>query len=334
MNARVRYPTEVEDELITATATVPSPHPTVSWLHGWNFTTDLYLTLECASNRLRARHSRLDNRIDVATIFGMPSLSSTAVLASITARYDALPVVFKTFAPPTRDRVHDIFGFQAANIQATILLLRTVFLRADDDRHEPSNVQLKCDVAAELLAVFQSIPTAYLYGISTPLIYHLAGIGTILGSAMEGPISEAGYQMVRRMLLSIADLLQSLESGLSRAADISKGLRAQVEQIDDYMRAQNREISHSGNDTLVDAAGASMQTQQAGPDEGRNVIQHGAMRCKSNADASRLDGGSTNIEFALLENWKDEVQLPPELLDDWLWPFDLQCESWSFLGSI
>ncbi|KAF1365051.1 hypothetical protein EJ07DRAFT_97231 [Lizonia empirigonia] len=291
-NARVRYPTEVEDELITATATLPSLQSTRSWLRGWNFTTDLYLTLEHASNRLRARHSRIDDRLDVVSIFGMPSFSSAAVLASITARYDALPTDFKMFAPPTGDRVHDIFGFQAANIQATLLLLRTIFLCADDERNNPSGVQLKCNVAAELLAVFQSIPTAYLCGISTPLIYHLAGIGTILGSVMEGPISEAGYQQVRRMLLSIADLLESLESGLSRAADISKGLRAQVEQIDDYMRVQYRPLHM----------------------------------------ASRIDGASAENENALLDQWKGEVQLPPELLDDWLWPFDLQPESWSFLG--
>lgn len=333
----MRYPTEVEDELITATATLPSLQSTRSWLRGWNFTTDLYLTLEYASNRLRARQSRIDDRLDVVSIFGMPSSSSAAVLASVTARYDALPTDFKMFAPPTGDRVHDIFGFQAANIQATLLLLRTIFLCADDERNNPSGVQLKCNVAAELLAVFQSIPTAYLCGISTPLIDHLAGTGTILGSVMEGPISEAGYQQVRRMLLSIADLLESLESGLSRAADISKGLRAQVEQIDDYMRVQYRPLhmdSQIGHNPFVNAAGVSLpgQQQQQGTNGDHDMDQHGAGSSKSGAQASRIDGASAENENALLDQWKGEVQLPLELLDDWLWPFDLQPESWSFLG--
>lgn len=48
---------------------------------------------------------------------------------------------------------------------------------------------------------------------------------------MEGPLFEAGYEKVKGVLLSMADLLESLESGLSRATDISKGLRAQVERM-------------------------------------------------------------------------------------------------------
>ena len=155
------------------------------------------------------------------------------MLASITAHYAALPASFKLFAPPTGSRPRDIFGFQAANIQATLLLLRMLFLSIDDAGRAPSDVLLKCNVAAELLAVFRSIPAAYLCGISTPLIYHLAGVGMILGSVMEGPLSEQGYQKVRENLLNIADLLESLESGLSRAADISKDLRTLVERIDE-----------------------------------------------------------------------------------------------------
>lgn len=339
-NARVHYPTEVVDELITPLATLPSPQPTTSWLRGWNFTTDLYLTLEHASNRLRARHARSDDRIDIAAVFGVPasSSSSTAVLASITAHYAALPAHFKMFAPPTGDRVRDIFGFQAANIQATLLLLRMLFLRGDDDRRAPPDVQLKCNVAAELLAVFQTIPTAYLCGISTPLIYHLAGIGMILGSVMEGPLSEAGYQKVKGMLLSIADLLESLESGLSRAADISKGLRAQVKRIDEYMHVQRQSVGRSyvqqqpNHVSSVDAAGvpepqfpalnrnADMNTVGVGDDDGGTQV-------------AGTQGASAEAEGEFLHDWLGEFQLPPELLEDWPWPFNLQPESWSFLGT-
>lgn len=319
-NARVRYPTEVvEDELITPLVTLPSPQPTTSWLRGWNFTTDLYLTLEHALNRLRARQTRIDDRIDVAAVFGMPasssSPSSSAVLASITAHYDDMPAHFKTFAPPTGNRVGDIFGFQAANIQATMLLLRMLFLGSDDDPRSPpdARVQLKCNVAAELLAVFQSIPTAYLCGISTPLIYHLAGIGMILGSVMESPLSEPGYQRVRAMLLSIADLLESLESDLSRAVDISKGLRAQVERIDEYMSVQRRAQPLSSYPSGASAAPEPQQQQQQ---------QH-------HADAHMDPGAGGDF----LHEWPDEFQLPPELLEDWPWPFDPQPEGWSLLGT-
>lgn len=336
-NARVHYPTEVEDELITPLGTLPSPKPTISWLRGWNFTTDLYLTLEHAYSQLRKPAALIDNRIDVATIFGLPTLlsshSSTAVLTSITERYHDLPSNFKIFAPPTGNRLRDIFGFQAANIQATLLLLRMLFLSIDDDRRQPPDVQLKCNVAAELLAVFQTIPTAYLRGISTPLIYHLAGIGTILGSVMEAPLSEAAYHRVRSMLLSIADLLESLESGLSRATDISKGLRAQVERIDEYMRAQCWPVGRSYT-PLQSNHGSSVDSlvQQQQPDLDRNSgIDTGrAGSHEGGAQSTEVEEGGRVAEGEFLHGWMGEFQLPSELLEDW--PFNLQPESWSFLG--
>jgi hypothetical protein len=334
-NARVRYPTEIEDELIAHVATLPSPRPSASWLRGWNFTTDLYLALEQALNRLRARQSRIDDRIDVAAVFGMPASSSAAVLASIDARYSTLPVEFKMFAPPTGDRFRDIFGFQAANIQATMLLLRMLLFCTDDDGHSPSNVQLKCNIAAELLAVFQSIPTAYLCGISTPLIYHLAGIGMILASVMEGPLSEAGYQKVKNILLAIADLLESLESGLSRAADISQGLRAQVERIDQYMRVQRLPINRpyvqpqpghtSSVETLPQHSNPSGTT-------GIQTVEGGGEEVCAHVNGTQSTGVGTEDPF-MNNGWLGEFQLPPELLEDWPWAFNLQPETWSLLGT-
>jgi hypothetical protein len=334
-NARVRYPTEIEDELIAHVATLPSPRPSISWLRGWNFTTDLYLALEHASNRLRARQSRIDDRIDVAAVFGMPASSSAAVLASIDARYSTLPAEFKIFAPPTGDHVRDIFGFQAANIQATMLLLRMLLFCTDDDGHSPSNVQLKCNIAAELLAIFQSVPTAYLCGISTPLIYHLAGIGMILASVMEGPLSEAGYQKVKSILLAIADLLESLESRLSRAEDISKGLHAQVERIDEYMRVQRLPIDRpyvqpqpghtSSVETLPRHSTPSGTT-------GIQAVEGGGEEVCAQVNGTQGAGVSTGGQF-MNNEWLGEFQLPSELLEDWPWSFNLQPESWSLLGT-
>ncbi|KAH7077842.1 hypothetical protein BKA63DRAFT_509185 [Paraphoma chrysanthemicola] len=331
-NARVRYPSEVDEDLITQFATLPSPQPTSSWLRGWNFTTDLYLVLEQATSILRAKHDRIDNRIDITALFGTPVSSSATVLASVNTQFAALPNHFKYFAPPTGDRMQDIFGFQAANIQATMLLLRMVFLCADDDRRNPPDVQLKCNVAAELLAIFKTIPTAYLCGISTPLIYHLAGIGTILGSVMESPLSEIGYEQVRSMLLSIADLLESLESGLSRAADISKGLRAQVEKMDEYMRGQRRR--GRAFDGEASAVPEMHHQQPLVHNEHVNMGSAGVMCDAGSADISGVIGSSASGEAEMLNEWPGDFQLPPELLEDWPWPFNLQSESWSFLGSV
>ncbi|KAF3010068.1 hypothetical protein E8E13_011576 [Curvularia kusanoi] len=333
-NARVRYPTEVEDELITHLSTLPSPQPTHSWLRGWNFTTDLYLTLEHASNRLRARHAHIDDRINIAAVFGTPVSSSAAVLASINARYATLPSQFKTFAPPTGDRLRDIFGFQAANIQATLLLLRMLLFCTEDDGLSLSDVELKCNIAAELLAVFQTIPTAYLCGISTPLIYHLSGIGMILASVMEGPLSEPGYQKVKSILLSIADLLESLESGLSRAADISKGLRVQVERIDEYMLAQRRPVQGPYDASSINSAGAPISLQQHSTSND-NPDLHGADLGNSQGHAQMTATQDTGVEAEgqFTNGWLGEFQLPSELLEDWPWSFNLQPESWSLLGT-
>ncbi|USP76449.1 uncharacterized protein yc1106_03723 [Curvularia clavata] len=339
-NARVHYPTEVEDELITPLATLSSPQSATSWLRGWNFTTDLYLTLEHAANRLRARHARLGDGIDVAAIFGMPASSSAAVLASINAHYAALPAEFKIFAPPTGDRGRDIFGFQAANIQATLMLLRMLFLCTDDNCRSPLDVQLKCNVAAEVVAVFQTIPTAYLCGISTPLIYHLAGIGVILGSVMEGPLSEESYQKVKGVLLSMADLLESLESGLSRATDISKCLRAQVERMDEYMRAQRRpgekpyaQLQPNDGSSIHTTGTRISQAQHLASNDEADMHIVGTINDPGSTLPLEMGGASAEAEEGQFNNqWLGEFQFPPELLEDWPWPFSLQPESWAFLG--
>jgi hypothetical protein len=296
---------------------------------GLEFTTNLYLALERASNRLRSHDVGVDDRIDIAAIFAMPAFSSSTVLASINTYYVALPAHFKTFSPPTGDRDRDIFGFQAANIQATLLLLRMVFLRGDDDddRSGPPDVQLKCNVAAELLAVFQTIPTAYLRGISTPLIYHLAGIGTILGSVMEGPLSEAGYQKAKGMLLSIADLLERLESGLSRTAHISKGLRKQVARIDEYMRAQLQSYAQPQFNHAQSLHATAVPVSQ--PLQHTNVeISNGT----GDTDVTEANDIFADAGRELLNGWLDEFQLPPELLENWPWPFNQQPDVWSFVG--
>jgi hypothetical protein len=273
-----------------------------------------------------------DDRIDIAAVFDIPTFPTSTVLASINAYYDALPVRFKVFDPPTGDCDRDIFGFQAANIQATLLLLRMVFLRGDDDDSSgPPDVQLKCNVAAELLAVFETIPTAYLRGISTPLIYHLAGVGAVLGSAMEGPLSEASYQKVKGMLLSIADLLERLESSLSRTADISEGLRKQVARIDEYMRVQLRATSRSGLQPQLTQAQSFGTTRQSVSQGWQNTnIEIG--NSTNNAHAIATNDEHAEVDGELLNGWLDEFQLPAELLEDWPWPLNQQTEVWSFTG--
>ena len=65
---------------------------------------------------------------------------------------------------------------------------------------DQATVQERCQVVTELLHSFVNIPTEYLRAISTPLLYHLAGIGTVLGAVFERPLTESTYNQVRSIL--------------------------------------------------------------------------------------------------------------------------------------
>lgn len=79
--------------------------------------------------------------------------------------YAALPPQFRETPPITGDISQDLFGFQSANIQATLQLLRMVLLSAEE-----VGLDRKCDVAGELLSVFYNVPVEYLKAISSPLV--------------------------------------------------------------------------------------------------------------------------------------------------------------------
>lgn len=181
-HSSVRYPTEVDDEFITnhgygvppvspesnppsaSNVTVVSRQP-VHWLRGWNFTTDLYRILEHVVDGNRRRLSSANGTTQVWSLFNPLSMSELAVMDRVLTLYSALPSQFRETPPTTGDMSKDLFGFQSANIQATLQLLRMVLLSAEE-----IGVERKCDVAGEVLSVFSSIPIEYLKAISSPLV--------------------------------------------------------------------------------------------------------------------------------------------------------------------
>jgi len=94
-------------------------------------------------------------------------------------------------------------------------------------------IEERCKIASEVVDAFMRIPVAYLRAISSPLLHHLAGIGAILGSVLEEPLSDIGYQQVRVVLLSLAQLLENLDHGIHSAINAQR-LRDLVAQIDGY----------------------------------------------------------------------------------------------------
>lgn len=135
---------------------------------------------------------------------------------------------------PTSDR----FGFQAANITATVQLLRMMLFASGG-----GSIEDRCKIASEVIDAFTQIPIAYLRAISSPLLYHLAGIGSILGSVFEESMSEHAYEQVRVVLLALAQLLENLEHGI-HATKSAQRLRDLVAQIDDYMNGQRDQSSN------------------------------------------------------------------------------------------
>lgn len=103
------------------------------------------------------------------------------------------------------------------------------------------SIEDRCKIASEVIDAFSQIPVVYLRAISSPLLYHLAGIGSLLGTVFEESISEIAYEQVRVVLLALAQLLENLEYG-THSTTSAQRLRDLVARIDSYMSCQ-RDIS-------------------------------------------------------------------------------------------
>ncbi len=259
------------------------------WLVGWNFTTDLYRILEHDVSKLRSLSSRFN--LGGAGKTSAPSGSPSQTL--IAELYAALPPIFKHFQPATGDPAKNIYGFQAANIQATMALQKMVHLSLEvDNGHEK-----KCSVVSDVLSTFHQVPKPYLRAISTPFVYHIGIIGVILGSLMEGLLSESSCRRVRDLLLSMAALLESLEAFLHRGAGTGQRLRDLVARIEEYMHSRT-------NNALAEAQQASVGTAS-------NSLHEAT---------TQWDG------TAGLQDFSPQFQLPDEVLQDWMWPFAMSNE--------
>lgn len=143
--------------------------------------------------------------------------------------YHELPAVFKGTRPPTNDVSKDLYSFQAANIAATVQLVRMVLFTI-----MKSSVEEKCGIASEVFRVFHNIPVAYLRAISSQLLHHLTGIGISLGSIFHESLSQSGYSDLRSVLLGFAALISNPEAGMQCTVRMSHShkLKAQMAALD------------------------------------------------------------------------------------------------------
>ncbi|KAI5203594.1 hypothetical protein E4T39_04094 [Aureobasidium subglaciale] len=306
IHLNVRYPNESDEGTIASTAIeAPPGHHRVSWLKGWNFTIDLYRVLEHVLNKARAKRFNHDDRRSVDHLVFGDGFSEKSVMGSMLNMYYDLPPQFKATPPMTGDPTVDIYAFQAANIQATLQLLRMMLFSTEDG---PS-VDRKCDVANEVLSVFETIPTRYLRAISTPLIYQLGSIGSTLGSVFEKPLQYHVYARVCSSLKSMARLLEGLESNLQQSAGTSQGLWAQIEKIEQFMR----QLKHEAPIQPLQQNNVAQQNNVVQQD---NVAQHSMsmenhMSMPPLQTVSGANNGVINNGF---------VQLPSDLALEWPWP--------------
>ena len=265
----VLYPAEVyDDEEITPSGIVRGTDQAyaVSFLRGWNFTTDLYRIMENALARLRVRHMRsdVDSPECVTSLFMRPTgVSAQEVLSTMTRLYDELPSELKVAKTMTGRIEEDRLGFEggseprraltvAANILVAIQTMKMVMAGTEE-----TNISQRCTIACELLEALAAVPTTYIQSISSPMVcsrghafelthqlHHLAGIGHLLGSVIQKPLSQLTYLHVRNVLLSMANLLDLLESALTMATGISARLKAHISRIDLYMTEAALELSH------------------------------------------------------------------------------------------
>lgn len=250
----VSYPTEADDDMFDdagfASITVPNGQPdtspgalhsdsgAISWIAGRNIVIDLYRVLEHIMMRLCARNSRAQRQTLIDEVLhASDSLSQEAVLASVMQMHANLPQCFKTTNPITSKPRLDRFGFQAADIIATVQLLRMVLLSATG-----ASIAEKCQIANEVVSAFIAIPTAYHHAISVPLLFHLGVIGQILATTLGQTLSEIDYNNIRGVMMAMIQLLSSLE-GLHASKGASQRLRDQITRIDEYMTLQRHRTS-------------------------------------------------------------------------------------------
>jgi len=158
--SNVAYPAEVFDEDIMEHGF--GILADVSFLKGWNFTTDMYRVLEHLVGRLKNRRREPDA---ISAMFPTAEPSATDIIAHLETKYGTLPAVYRSAQVMTGDHRQDSFGFQAANIAITFQTVKLALAGAEN-----YSVGKNCEIAGELLNVLAGIPTSYIMAISTPMV--------------------------------------------------------------------------------------------------------------------------------------------------------------------
>lgn len=122
--------------------------PRACWLSGWNFITDLYRVLEHALTRFQYHSNRSRRRSYLYEIFDdkSSSVTETSIRNDVMQIYNNLPSYFRETPEATYNAKRDIFGFQAANITASLQLLRMVLFATSG-----ADIKDRCQIVREVV---------------------------------------------------------------------------------------------------------------------------------------------------------------------------------------
>ncbi|WWC68415.1 uncharacterized protein I206_102342 [Kwoniella pini CBS 10737] len=325
----VLYPAEVlTDDEITPDGILPHAIPgRVSFIRGWNFVTNLYRIIEHALCQMRQRNQSYDGENQIAMLFSTKKVGAKKydpgpeeILQTVENLYKDLPDCMRGMKEMTGNTFEDRYGFQAANILITLQIVKMVIAGMAE-----WSVEQRCAIAGELLDSLSALPADFIRACSAPMLHHMAGVGHLLASIIQSPISPSAYLKVRTILLRLADLLSSLESTIKSASVIciAAKLRDHVERIDEYMINATEATgwnfalnSNTDSDTLQTSAHSAYQSSEP--------LIYNPRPSEHNSSAQRSTQSNELINFPQIPNYPP--LLPNSNIDELIQP-SMQDES-------
>ncbi|KAG4439487.1 hypothetical protein IFR05_005023 [Cadophora sp. M221] len=280
----VSLPSEVDDNLFSDSVVYqtdslsdpysaqPQHNGRTCWLQGWNFATQVYQTLEHAMDEYLRRRSTNPGLFSPSKLFHHDIRHCAELLMGIMDKYEKLDSQFKEPAMMSSyGQGSDEYkaSFQAVNIAATFQLARLILFTCED-----ASVEQKCDIARDMLKSFNSTPIHFLRALSRPLLHHVAGVGNIMASVIEGPISESSCEQVRAVLLAMVKLISRLEAGMTSHVGVAARVSKQIFDIEGFMEMQRGHGSFTNRATYRSPVAPASSLQARYPNIGHNIGQN------------------------------------------------------------